>query len=314
MIKFYSFVLLFFSIILLSSCNISDASSSLSESNSIPASSISESVPEESSQPESNSKTNYDELLFTCELPDFSDAERTKLPLLESEKWCVNNKEIRISEMKEQLFVQDEIANELAAAISYIDGEKIRRYCNFNDFGEISEVSNEYMIYAALLSTPYLCPIIENDSETWTAIADNPENIVSRLSVYLFEEHHISIEKAFYAEDVEKTFHYLFGNDTEFNPVSIPNAGIRYIPEEGVFLAAEDNYIYGYMLPQIISFSENNSEYYVEAVDGWFAYDPAGNLLDDVTTDDILAKQHINYTFKKAEDGHFIICSISTVE
>lgn len=297
-----------------SSCNSENDASSLSESSFIPKSSISESVPEESSQPESNSKTNYDELLFTCELPDFSDAERTKLPLLESEKWCVNNKEIRISEMKEQLFIQDEIANELAAAISYIDGEKIRRYCNFNDFGEISEASNEYIIYAALLSTPYLCPILESDSETWTAIADNPENIVSRLSVYLFEEHHISIEKAFYAEDVEKTFHYLLGNDTEFNPVSIPNAGIRYIPEEGVFLAAEDNYIYGYMLSQIISFSENNSEYYVEAVDGWFAYDPAGNLLDDVTTDDILAKQHINYTFKKAEDGHFIICSISTVE
>lgn len=219
--------------------------------------------------------------------------------------------------MKEQLFVQDEIANELAAAISYIDGEKIRRYCNFNYFGGISEASNEYMIYAALLSTPYLCPIIENDSETWTAIADNPENIVSLLSVYLFEEHHISIEKAFYAEDVEKTFHYLFGNETEFNPVSIPNAGIRYIPEEGVFLATEDNYIYGYMLPQIISFSENNennSEYYVEAVDGRFIYDTAGNLLDDVTTDDIFAKQHINYTFKKSDDGHFILCGISTVE
>lgn len=299
-IKSCSFFLIF---LLLCACNAQENQSSLSENNSA-ESSVVESMPEESFVSESNKQPYSDELFFACEIPAFTDADRTKLPYSEI-SWCTDGSSVPQSHKHEQLFVKDETAAELAAAISLIDGDKLRHLSDFKDFENISEASNEYMIFAALNSTPYVIP----------GSGENSDNIVSLIADYFYNSIDAFIDRVYYAEDAEKTFHYLFGDEAEFNPVNIPGARYRYSSEESIFFSEEDNYLYSYSFPQIISYREENGKYYVEAVMLIpFDYDNSGNVSEELSEDDILKKQHTSYTFEKAKDGHFVILSISTAE
>lgn len=311
------FALVLSVLLLLCACNmdenqISSAESSFLESLSDKSTSDEYSASESSAL--NSEESEIYEMFLTCEIPAFSDAERTRLPLYSEKEntWCVNIGDTRLSGFK-QLFVQDETAKQLASAISLIDSDKLRNLSDFSYFDNISNANTEYMLFAALNAAPFVFCSGEYYDSTWTAIVENPKNIISQLSKYFFEELHIYVERAYYADDVEKTFHYLFGESTEFSTEKVP-AGYRYIPEEKLFIATEDNYINLYSLPQIVSYTKKDSKYYVEAVDSQFYFTPAGEFDEGVTADDILAGKHINYTFEKAKDGHFVLCGISATE
>lgn len=301
-------------LLLLCACNTNKNQLSTAESNSSESLS-SESTPEESSLPESFSSNSEepepDEMFLICEIPDFPDADRTRLPISD-DTWCVNIGDTRLSDVK-QFFVPDETAMQLASAISLIDGEKVRRLNLLNYFDDISNANSEYMLFSALNASPSVIIGGSYNDANWTAAVPNRENIISQLVKYFYEEQHVLIESAYYADDVEKTLHYLFGESAEFNTEKVPE-GYRYIPEENVFVATENNFLISYGLPQIISYTEKDGKYYVEAVECALDYDPTGELFGDTTPDDLLTRQHINYTFEKAKDGHFVLCGISAEE
>ena len=317
------FVLVLSTLLLLCACNTNENSSSLPEgstipeSSSIPENSESESIPVSSEESNESFYENsferekgiIDENYSKMILPDLTGADKTKLSLFEEDKWCLNGGSFPQTTEHEQLFVQDETAKELAAAISLIDNGDFHYY-NFNDFENISDANNQYLLAASIISTPYIHPEGVYDTKS--------ENIVSKISTYLSEVFSEPIEIR-YAEDVEKTFHYLFGDNAEFKPELLYYPTQYYFPEAEIFISFSDGYIYIYNYPQIISYREESGKYYVEAVMlNSFDYgDDSGDngkVSSSLSKDDILARQHINYTFEKAKDGHFVLCSISTAE
>ena len=165
------FVLVLSTLLLLCACNTNENSSSLPEgstipeSSSIPESSESESMPVSSEESNESVYENsferekgiIDENYSKMLLPDLTGADKTKLSLFEEDKWCLNGGSFPQTTEHEQLFVQDETAKELAAAISLIDNGDFRYY-NFNDFENISDANNQYLLAASIISTPYIHP------------------------------------------------------------------------------------------------------------------------------------------------------------
>ena len=90
------------------------------------------------------------------------------------------------------------------------------------------------MLAASIISTPYIHPEGVYDTKS--------ENIVSKISTYLSEVYSEPIEIR-YAEDVEKTFHYLFGDNAEFKPELLYYPTQYYFPEAEIFISFSDGYI-----------------------------------------------------------------------
>lgn len=242
---------------------------------------------------------------YEFEIPNFPDAETERLALIDEDKWCVNNAEMTW----QQLFTDDETANKLAYAIYLVDSFNFRFY-DFCEFESVEKANSQYLLYAAISSTPEVCV---NGSYSDKAELEHPDNIVSKVCAYAYDEHGFAATKVLYAEDVEKTFHYLFGASAEFAPETVYNRGYRYVPGAGIYISclegaapAKDSF------PQIIEYSEKDGIYTVRAVPvSVFDYDESGSLGAEVTKEKLLSEQSYTYAFEKATDGHFILLSIA---
>ena len=271
--------------------------------------SASESAPDSSSEPEEPEQPpepkEYYAKDYEFEIPDFPDAEAERLALIDEDKWCVNNAEMAW----QQLFTDDETANKLAYAVYLVDSFNFRFY-DFSEFESIEKANSQYLLYAAISSTPEVCI---NGSYSDKAELERPDNIVSKVCAFVYDEHGFAATKVLYAEDVEKTFHYLFGDSAEFALETVYNRGYRYVPGAGIYISclegaapAKDS------LPQIIEYSEENGIYTVQAVPvSVFEYDDDAKLNTEITKEKLLSEQSYTYTFKKAEDGHFVLLSIA---
>lgn len=251
---------------------------------------------------------------YNFEIPCFSDVDNKKLPLYEPNGWCVNGN--LKHKQYEQIIIKDEIAMELADAIHLIDGFNFRFY-DFNEFECISEANNQYLLYAAVSSTPEIMLNYNYNYINGKPVAELPEpdNIVSKVCAYAHEEYNMAPIEVFYVEDVEKTFHYLFGTNIEFVPETIHNRCYRYVPEANVYLyflegpaSAKDSY------PQIISYNIEDNIYTVEAIlVSVFDYNEEGNLITEITEEDILSYPTVEYVFEREKDGHFVLISITSL-
>lgn len=252
---------------------------------------------------------------YSFEIPEFPDADRTKYGVYEELGWCINDNAYNQNKPWQQLFVNDKTATELAEAIMFIDSLSLREY-DFNEFGNISEANNQYLLHAAISSTPgarfgtYSYTYDGNGNPV--ASFPEPENIVSKVCTHAFEEYELSPMEIFYAEDVEKTFRWLFGEEAEFNPDSIYNQGYRYSPEGEIFLSFFDMMISPITgRPQILDYSAHDDIYTVNAVLlSAFEYEEDGTVKAEFGKDYILSMPAYTYTFEKAEDGHFILKGI----
>lgn len=273
---------------------------------------VSESTPDSSSASEESQEPvqpqepkEYYAEYYDFEIPDFPDAETERLALIDEDKWCVNNAEMTW----QQLFTDDETANKLAYAIYLIDSFNFRFY-DFCEFESVEKANSQYLLYAAISSTPraVLSGVYGDTAELAT-----PDNIVSKICAFANDEHGFAATELVYAADVEKTFHYLFGDSAKFAPETIYNRGYRYVPGAGIYISclegaapARDSF------PQIIEYSEENGIYTVQAVPvSVFEYDDNAKLNAEITKEKLLSEQSYTYTFEKAKDGHFILLSIA---
>ena len=136
---------------------------------------------------------------------------------------------------------------------------------------------------------------------------------MSKVCAYAYDEHGFAATNVLYAEDVEKTFRYLFGDSAEFAPETVYNRGYRYVPGAGIYISchegaapAKDSF------PQVIKYSEENGIYTVQAVPvSVFEYDDNAKLNAEITKEKLLSEQSYTYTFEKAKDGHFVLLSIA---
>lgn len=273
---------------------------------------VSESTPDSSSASEESQESvqppepkEYYAKDYEFEIPDFPDAETERLALIDEDKWCVNNAEMAW----QQLFTDDETANKLAYAIYLVDSFNFRFY-DFCEFENVEKANSQYLLYAAISSTPEVCV---NGSYSDKAELEHPDNIVSKVCAYAYDEHGFAATNVLYAEDVEKTFRYLFGDSAEFAPETVYNRGYRYVPGAGIYISchegaapARDSF------PQVIKYSEENGIYTVQAVPvSVFEYDDNAKLNAEITKEKLLSEQSYTYTFEKAKDGHFILLSIA---
>ena len=279
------------------------------EESSASAESTPESGSEGSSAPEEPVQTTepkeYYAKDYEFEIPDFPDAETERLSLIDEDKWCVNNAEMAW----QQLFTDDETANKLAYAIYLVDSFNFRFY-DFCEFESVEKANSQYLLYAAISSAPEVCV---NGSYSDKAELEHPDNIVSKVCAYAYDEHGFAATNVLYAEDVEKTFRYLFGDSAEFAPETVYNRGYRYVPGAGIYISchegaapARDSF------PQVIKYSEENGIYTVQAVPvSVFEYDDNAKLNAEITKEKLLSEQSYTYTFEKAKDGHFVLLSIA---
>lgn len=251
---------------------------------------------------------------YNFEIPYFPEADNKKLPLYEPYGWCANGN--LKHKQYEQIIIKDETAMELADAIYLVDGFNFRFY-DFNEFGCVSEANNQYLLYAAVSSTPEIMLNYNYNYINGKPVAELPEpdNIVSKVCIYAHEEYNMAPIEVFYVEDVEKTFHYLFGTNIEFIPETIHNRCYRYVPEANVYLyflegpvGFKDSY------PQIISYTMDGNIYTVQAVlTSVFDYNEGGKLVPEITKEDILSCPTVEYVFEREKDGHFVLISITSL-
>ena len=265
-----------------------------------PDSSSAPEEPEEQPEPKEYYAKDYE-----FEIPDFPDAETERLALIDEDKWCVNNAEMTW----QQLFTDDETANKLAYAIYLVDSFNFRFY-DFCEFESVEKANSQYLLYAAISSTPEVCV---TGSYSDKAELEHPDNIVSKVCTYAYDEHGFAATNVLYAEDVEKTFRYLFGDSAEFAPETVYNRGYRYVPGAGIYIGCHEGAApVKDSFPQVIKYSEENGIYTVQAVPvSVFEYDDNAKLNAEITKEKLLSEQSYTYTFEKAKDGHFILLSIA---
>lgn len=238
---------------------------------------------------------------FDFDIPVFSDADNSGLDLIVDSEygWCVEGQSHIQTTGWEQVFVDDSTAKELAAAIALAEANVIYSHRNFTGFSDISEADSEYLLYVSIISTPMI------------NTADAPqENIVSKISDYLVSEYDLYPTEIYYADDVEKTFHYIFGDDAEFVPENLESFCYRYVPEAGIFLHFLESSAPDYTFPQITEYHEEDGKYYVTAVQtSAYDYDTEGNVFDNIDTDGFLENAVFTYVLERAKDGHLFLIS-----
>lgn len=297
---------------------------------------ISDEKPEETIEPEQPSENQkgpedwYAEY-FSFEVPEFPDADTSKLPLTDVSGWCLEGTDIISTTLVDQYFCDHPEAEEIAKAIALAAGYSVNKHAEFKDYMDISEADNDYLLYSALRQTPYIL-FGERSFHYKINGPENSDNVVAMAIEYVYEKTGLQVIDAFYAEDVEATFHYLFGDETEFVPENLELFGHPYIPSAGIFLNFFEWYI-GPSYPQVLSLNELDGKYYVEIVWTDFYYDyeyteeaPENSVEgpgysgtrfiteggknfmgDEISVDAILERDRMNFILEK-ENGRFIIC------
>ncbi len=265
--------------------------------------------------------TNYDDdICFTIEVPDLSGKDMSELPYLdETLNWCIygtdwaQNNEGRLH----QYFLDETeevkaLAKAIALFMPQVDILNADGHYGSKTFDSINDASEKELLWAAICQTPQ------------KGYSDNDNHAVNFALDYIYEitEHSAAACEIYSVEDVEKTFHWLFGEDANFVPQNIEMLGIRYFEELGIFVQFFDGIMTGQDVPQIISYTEKDGVYTTEVIrvdihpyedevgfhipytDGAYEWCP----LNDETKD-LLRELYVHrtYTFKKADDGHFVL-------
>ena len=269
---------------------------------------------------EFNIPSSYDdELCFTFEVPDLTGKDISELSFTEENpEWCINGNDW--IQKNEELFIQylceNEESVELAKAIALLNIHTLPFGSANESFENISEANEKGLLWAAIMQTPQRS-YPENENHAF--------NVTFDLLHDLSNGAYIPCE-IYSVSDVEKTFRWLFGEKANFVPQNIPNLGIRYFEELGLFIQFFDGIMTNPSYPQIVSYSEENGIYTVETImadsdhDGklyFYLLNTDGNTVSDIP----LTKENAAfvskilkpsvYIFEKSEDGHFILTGFS---
>ncbi len=237
---------------------------------------------------------------FDFSIPEFPEADASEISATQDSEWCVNGNSYMQTICLEQVFINDKNTAEFARAIALSESNVIYSHRTFKDFSSISEADNEFILYVSIKSTPSI------------SINSVPENnVVSNIYNYLISEYDIWPTEIYSVKDVEKTFHYLFGENSEFIPENLENHGYRYVPEAGIFICFFETASPTYTFPQIISYTVDEERYCVKAVHtSSFDYDENGKVIDNIDIDGFLENPCFCYIFERAEDEHLVLISI----
>lgn len=224
-----------------------------------------ESSVSENSEPEPEEEKEPWYVKFSyVEIPEFPDAETTKLPTDGNNFWNTEGPGFFTDTAIKQYFCDHEDAMEIAEKIYLADGYHISGYHGREYFEDISKADNDYLIYSALR----LAPFIEFGTMSYNYQPegpDYPENVVVRALEYFYNETGMEVVDAYYSDDVEYIFHWLFGTEAEYIPEDLELYGYPYVPSAGIFLSFFESTPPA-AVPQILSIEEKDGKYYAEVV------------------------------------------------
>ena len=207
--------------------------------------------PEQQPEAEQKGPLNWYAQYFSFEVPEFPDADRTKLPVYFEYPWDNEAGGYVISTAIEQYFCDHEEVQEIAQKIYLADGFHINTHHEHEYFEDISEANNDYLLYSALRLAPFIETgmMSYNYNSTGT---ENADNVVCMALEYIYAETGMQVIDAYYAEDVEYIFHYLYGQEAEFVPEGMEMYGFPYVESAGIFLNFFDSTPPA-AIPQVIS-------------------------------------------------------------
>ena len=265
----------------------------------------------------------YDDMAeFTFAVPDLSGKDFSEFPFVEENpEWCVNGTDWvqQDGNFPQALFKTAE-AEELAKAVALLNGHYACFSSGSESFRKIYEANPKELLWEAILQTPVRGRYPAEENHALTAILEAGSEAAG-YEIYALEIYSV--------KDVEKTFRWLFGENADFVPQSIPAFGIRYFEEIGLFVQFFDGIMTMQDYPQILSYSEKNGIYEAEvimasALNEGFDEIGFGIKLTDGSTEflPITAENvkkaaevetHYIYTFEKADDGHFVLLSFRKI-
>ncbi|MBQ7875128.1 MAG: hypothetical protein IJ306_08255 [Oscillospiraceae bacterium] len=237
----------------------------------------------EDSEPEEEKEPWY--VKFSdVEIPEFPDADTTKLPTDRNNFWNTDGPGFFTDTAIKQYFCDHEEAMEIAEKIYLAEGYHISGYHEREYFDDITKADNEYLLYSAVR----LAPFIETGMMSYhynSTGTENADNIVAKALEYFYAETGFEVIEAYYADDVEYIFHYLFGTKAEYNPEDIELYGYHpYVPSAGIFLNFFESTPPA-AVPQIVSIEEKDGKYYAEVV--WT--DVFDYVTEDYTPEEFIA-------------------------
>ncbi len=262
---------------------------------------------------------------FSLEGLEFPDANTERLPFYYEmnegavfSDWCVNGDEYYQRNFVKQYFCEHKEAENIASALIFMDG-----ISNYNhhpttkpkNFDDVNEAENDYLIHCAFEATPEIYYGSSfYDSGDGSFGFENSDHIVTKVLGLIYSETGYFGTEVKYAEDVERTFHYLYGDEAEFKPEYIESQQVCYVPSAEIFVIFSEG-VGGFRIPQILSIEEENGIYNVEAV--WtFAMDYDFTKADETgileLNAEVYEKQYLeneiySYSLKKEADGRFIL-------
>lgn len=198
------------------------------------------------------------------DIPEFPDADTTKLPTQRDSFWNTEGPGFFIDTAIKQYFCDHEEAMEIAEKIYLAEGYHISGYHEREYFEDISNADNDYLLYSALR----LAPFIETGTMSYhynSTGTENADNVVAKALEYFYAETGFEVIEAYYADDVEYIFHWLFGTKAEYNPEDLELYGYPYVPSAGIFLNFFESTPPA-AVPQIVSIEEKDGKYYAEVV------------------------------------------------
>ncbi len=163
-------------------------------------------------------KTSND--FFEFKVPDISGADFEKLPYAGGMDllWCINNK----SEIHSgwDLFSTYTKVREYTNAVYNVTDHKFGAIARHSFLG-LDDADYYSLLYSAVYATPESYYVYEDSDSVYKRIAD-------ACGYNYFA--------VVYGEDVEKTFHYLFGDEIEYVPADLEEFAYRYIPEADIYI------------------------------------------------------------------------------
>jgi hypothetical protein len=228
--------------------------------------------------------------------------------------WYVGNTDdaTLIAELPPQLLIDEPICYRLSQAvmnITYYGGTEWQV-----EFNSISKANYDDLMLGALYHTPSIRAPMHFSKDVWSC-KEYPDHPFVALFNHESEEGRF-IEELFYAEDVERTFRYLYGNSLIESDTDFPHRDVQpyyYYKKEGVYglTVAFGGPMWPY--PQVTDYKKTADGYSVDIISPW-ALDKVNPLEENgvpLTKENFMEltqkRDWIRYTFIIAEDGRFLL-------
>ncbi len=225
-----------------------------------------------------------------------------------------------LAELPPQLLMDEPYCYELAVTIMHVNDFGGTRWTK--EFNGIENACLDDLLLIALYRTPNIDFPVSFSSETGFKSAEYPNHpLVDALNREWAEKGHDSTA-LYYAQEVEKTFDFLFGyrflkSDGTFDHHDV--SPYDYLPDEAVYSQCGDWGGPMWFYPQVTSYEKTADGVTAEAV-SIFALDKETPLEEDdvpLTKENFMEltnrRDWMRYTFKTAGDGRLVLDGVQYI-